>query len=167
VRSISIVMATFNGAEFLRSQLDSLAFQTLLPIELIISDDHSTDETLQIATSFSKCAPFPVRIYENDSRVGYRANFMRAAALAKGELVAFCDQDDVWMPEKLERCGEAFEPVDRGSGGHQCWLRLPRAGHEAHASEAEKHGTENDRAPMLSNVECEPLNLRDYDLRIG
>jgi glycosyltransferase involved in cell wall biosynthesis len=109
LRSISVAMATFNGAEFLRSQLDSLAVQTRLPLEVVISDDCSTDGTLEIAASFAKAAPFPVRIYENQVNLGYRANFMRAASLSRGELVAFCDQDDVWLADKLTKCAEAFE----------------------------------------------------------
>ena len=105
-------MATFNGAAHLSEQLESLATQTLLPCELVITDDGSTDDTKYIVTAFISRAPFPVRWHDNDARLGDRANFMRAASLCTGELIAFCDQDDVWYPEKLETAGAALSNPD-------------------------------------------------------
>lgn len=106
--SISVAMATYNGQTFIRDQLDSLASQQHLPSELVITDDASTDKTAAIAQEFAKVAPFPVHVHRADMRVGYRANFMRAANLCSSELVAFCDQDDVWSPRKLALCIEPF-----------------------------------------------------------
>jgi glycosyltransferase involved in cell wall biosynthesis len=100
--TVSVVLASFNGAKFIREQLDSLANQTHLPHELIISDDGSSDETLSIATQFKNVAPFPVTIIRNERRLGYGENFLSAARTATGVYLAFCDQDDVWMPNKLE-----------------------------------------------------------------
>lgn len=99
--SISVVMATYNGAEHIEEQLASLSTQQLLPAELIVSDDGSTDGTVRLVEDFSRTAPFPVLVHRNEQRLGYGANFLQAACLAQGELVAFCDQDDVWRPEKL------------------------------------------------------------------
>jgi glycosyltransferase involved in cell wall biosynthesis len=96
-------MATYNGERFIREQLESLAHQTLLPYELIVRDDASTDRTLCIVEEFSRHAPFRVTIHKNSVRLGYRDNFIQAAGLAKGNWIAFCDQDDVWLPHKLER----------------------------------------------------------------
>jgi glycosyltransferase involved in cell wall biosynthesis len=101
--TISIAMATYNGARFIREQLDSLAAQTVLPEELIVSDDGSTDDTLSIIEEFAKTARFQVKIVRNETRLGYRANFMKCAALCTGDLIAFCDQDDIWFKQKLER----------------------------------------------------------------
>jgi len=106
-------MATYNGARFIRQQLKSLAQQTSLPYELIVCDDSSTDGTPSIVEEFSDHAPFPVRIHKNEVRLGYRDNFMQAAGLAKGDWIAFCDQDDVWLPQKLER---VLSVVARHSG---------------------------------------------------
>lgn len=106
--TISIAMATYNGAKYIREQLDSLANQTILPIELIVTDDNSTDKTLEIVAKFSENAPFPVYFEKNETQLGYRANFLKAASLCKGDLVAFCDQDDVWLPEKIEKCIHAL-----------------------------------------------------------
>lgn len=101
--AVSIVLATYNGARFLPEQLASLAAQTLPPRELIISDDGSTDATLAIAGAFRDQAPFPVTIRRNATRLGYGENFLSAAQGASGDYIAFCDQDDVWDPEKLRR----------------------------------------------------------------
>lgn len=99
--SVSIVMSTFNGERFLDEQLDSLASQTSLPLELIVADDCSTDRSLAVVEVFAQRAPFPVVIKVNDRRLGYGQSFLSAATLARGEFIAFCDQDDIWHPEKL------------------------------------------------------------------
>ncbi|WP_293396662.1 glycosyltransferase [Phenylobacterium sp. RIFCSPHIGHO2_01_FULL_69_31] len=99
---ISVVMATYNGAQFIEQQLESLLAQTLAPFELILADDVSDDGTLDIAGRVLADAPFPVDIYENPQRLGYADNFLHAAEKARGDYIAFCDQDDVWLPNKLE-----------------------------------------------------------------
>jgi rhamnosyltransferase len=102
-------MATYNGQRFIREQLDSLAAQQHLPSELVIADDASSDKTVAIARQFAKTAPFTVHIHRHDERLGYRANFMRAASLCTSDVIAFCDQDDVWSPQKLALCIEPFQ----------------------------------------------------------
>lgn len=105
---ISIALATFNGARFLKDQLASLVEQTFLPVELVVTDDGSTDETLAILEWYSHVAPFHVSVHRNHQRFGYVMNFLKAASLCSGDVIAFCDQDDVWLPAKLERLCEAF-----------------------------------------------------------
>jgi len=99
---ISVALATYNGERFLPAQLDSIAAQTVRPAELVVSDDGSTDGTLAIVERFAAAAPFPVRVLEKPSRLGFSDNFLYAAAACRHELVAFCDQDDVWLSKKLE-----------------------------------------------------------------
>lgn len=99
--TISVALATYNGATYLRSQLDSLVAQTRVPAELVITDDGSTDSTRMIVEEFAATAPFPVHFRPNPTRLGFRANFMRAAGLCTGGLIAFCDQDDIWYSTKL------------------------------------------------------------------
>lgn len=101
-------MATYNGEKYIRKQLDSIAQQALLPLELVITDDGSIDATLQIVGDFAKAAPFPVRIYHNGNRLGYADNFLKAASLCRGDLIAFCDQDDIWIESKLLVCSRFF-----------------------------------------------------------
>ena len=94
-------MATFNGELFLRDQLDSLCRQLCAPAELIVCDDDSTDGTVAILESYKENAPFSINVIRNNPRLGYKANFMKAASLCKGDIVAFCDQDDIWNEDKL------------------------------------------------------------------
>jgi glycosyltransferase involved in cell wall biosynthesis len=110
--AISVAMATFNGERFLREQLNSIAGQSLLPSELVVTDDSSSPDTLDIVRKFESQVAFPVRIHKNESRLGYRANFFKAFSLCTGDLIAPCDQDDVWMPNKLERLSSAFSDDD-------------------------------------------------------
>src|SRR5580700_9119831 len=105
---ISLAMATFNGARYLGDQLTSLASQTVKPLELVACDDGSTDETIALLQSFSASAPFTVRIIQNVNRLGYKQNFMKAASLCKGSLIAFCDQDDIWNDNKLHVVNDYF-----------------------------------------------------------
>ncbi len=107
--TISIALATFNGSRYLREQLKSLAEQICLPDELVVTDDCSTDDTLQIVAEFAAQAPFKVRAVKNDSRLGYRDNFMKAAALCSNPIIAFCDQDDIWHKDKLSDVVKQFE----------------------------------------------------------
>lgn len=95
-------MATFNGARFIREQLDSFAAQTRLPDELVVTDDGSTDDTLKIVENFARTAPFGVEVHRNPQRLGFPGNFEKAAGLCCGEIVFLSDQDDVWFPRKIE-----------------------------------------------------------------
>jgi glycosyltransferase involved in cell wall biosynthesis len=106
--SVSIAMATYNGEKHIRRQLDSLSLQSHLPSELVITDDCSEDSTIAIIDEFAKTASFPVNIYRNESRLGFRANFMRAASLCQSELISFCDQDDYWYPQKIAASVKPF-----------------------------------------------------------
>jgi glycosyltransferase involved in cell wall biosynthesis len=106
--TVSVALATFNGERFLREQLASLISQTRPPDELVVCDDGSTDATIALLDAFAATAPFRVRIFRNKDRLGYRDNFLQAAKLCDGQLIAYCDQDDVWLPPKLERCVDAF-----------------------------------------------------------
>lgn len=106
---VSVVMATHNGAKHLGEQLESIAKQELLPCELIISDDMSEDDTVRAALEFAARSPFRVEVRVNETALGYGENFLRAAESATGDLIAFCDQDDVWLPTKLDRCVRLFE----------------------------------------------------------
>lgn len=105
---ISVAMATYNGERFLPEQLDSLALQKHLPYELVACDDGSTDDTVSILQEFSRHAPFPVHIHQNEVNLGYSDNFLNAASLCESDWIAFCDQDDIWLPEKLSRVASAI-----------------------------------------------------------
>jgi glycosyltransferase involved in cell wall biosynthesis len=102
-------MATYNGARFLREQLDSFVRQTRLPDELVVTDDCSTDETFELANEFAREAPFPVRVHRNGRNLGLTRNFETALSFCTGDIIFFSDQDDVWFPEKLATIERHFE----------------------------------------------------------
>jgi len=102
-------MATYNGERHIRRQLDSLAAQSRVPAQLVISDDNSEDKTVDAVKAFARTVSFPVEIACNEKRLGYRANFMRAASLCRSELIAFCDQDDYWYPDKIAASVKRFD----------------------------------------------------------
>lgn len=106
---ISIALCTCNGERFLAGQLDSLARQNYLPTELVVCDDASEDGTYSLLQGFADSAPFPVRIYRNPKRQGIGANFEQAIRLCTGNIIALCDQDDVWLPNKLATFAELFK----------------------------------------------------------
>jgi glycosyltransferase involved in cell wall biosynthesis len=120
-KSISVAMCTYNGEKFLSQQLESIAAQTRLPIELVICDDRSTDSTTDIIQKFAASAPFPVRFNLNPVNLGGTAkgitrNFEQASRLCTGDLIAFCDQDDVWFPQRLARMAEPMEEEAQAGG---------------------------------------------------
>lgn len=100
--TVSIAMTTFNGEKYLADQLDSFLTQTRMPDELVVRDDGSTDDTLKILNNFARSAQFTVRILSGGPRLGYVENFLTTAAACRSEYIAFSDQDDVWMPEKIQ-----------------------------------------------------------------
>lgn len=106
--TVSIALATYNGAHFLREQLDTLLAQSRPPDEIVVTDDGSVDDTLAILTACARSAPFPIHVHSNSERMGYRRNFLKAAELCTSDLIFFCDQDDIWSPSKLSRMTACF-----------------------------------------------------------
>jgi hypothetical protein len=106
---ISIALASYNGAEFIGEQLASFAAQTRLPFELQVGDDGSSDATLEIVEEFVRSAPFPVHAVRNSENLGFADNFLSTSERCSGDWIAFADQDDVWLPNKLERIAQAIE----------------------------------------------------------
>ena len=102
-------MATYNGARFIAEQLQSFAAQSMLPDELVVTDDGSSDDTLAIIERFAASAPFAVRIHRNPERLGYSANFSRAVSLCQGATIFLSDQDDIWFEPKIERSAKAID----------------------------------------------------------
>ncbi|HEX8284180.1 MAG TPA: glycosyltransferase family 2 protein [Pyrinomonadaceae bacterium] len=111
----SVAMCTYAGARFVGAQLESIAAQTRPPDELVVCDDRSPDETARLVEDFAARAAFPVRLYVNERNLGSTKNFERAVSLCEGDLVALCDQDDVWLPSKLARLEEEFRSRPRAT----------------------------------------------------
>lgn len=109
MNKISIALAAFNGARFLPQQLESFSAQTVLPDELTISDDCSTDETAEIIREYARAAPFPVKFFGNPKNFGSTVNFEKAISLCSGDIIFLSDQDDIWLPTKIEKIAAEFE----------------------------------------------------------
>ncbi|MCX6294343.1 MAG: glycosyltransferase [Sphingobacteriales bacterium] len=97
---VSVVLCSYNGIAFIQSQLDSLESQTYKNIEFICSDNNSNDGTDVLLKNW--CAQHPsTRKFISHSEKGLNKNFFNAIQFATGTYVMFCDQDDIWMPEKI------------------------------------------------------------------
>jgi glycosyltransferase involved in cell wall biosynthesis len=111
--SISVVLCSRNGAQFVEEQFLSILAQDVPPNEIIVSDDASTDETLEIIKSafVNARVRFPdVRLIllRNPTALGVVGNFESALRVASGNLIALSDQDDVWIPSKLRALAGRF-----------------------------------------------------------
>src|SRR4051812_45117425 len=116
---ISIALATFNGAKYLAEQLDSIRRQSLQPAELIVSDDASSDDTVEIAQRFAREVRFKVTVDAHPKVPTYNENFVRAIGQCTGDIVALCDQDDVWAENKLALAAVKFRDASVMAVGHR------------------------------------------------
>ena len=105
---VSVAMCTFNGARFLSEQLDSILGQSEMPDELVVCDDGSTDDTINVLEEYSELAPFPVNIHRCQVRLGVAQNFAKCINLCSGDLVVLSDQDDIWLPDRIRETRLAF-----------------------------------------------------------
>lgn len=101
-KTVSVIMGTYNGAKYIREQLDSILSQTYPIKEIIIQDDGSTDDTVAICEEYARKFPM-IRFSRNEHNLGFNLNFQTAAMKAIGDFVAISDQDDVWFPTKIEK----------------------------------------------------------------
>ncbi len=108
---ISVVMATYNGAEFLVEQLESIRKQTKKIDELVICDDRSKDDTVTVAQSYidKNNLQKQWKIIVNEENLGYANNFNKATLLATGDLIFFSDQDDIWREDKVQIMTDIME----------------------------------------------------------
>ena len=107
---ISIAMTTYNGARFVEAQLRSILEQTRQPDEIVICDDGSRDDTVNIIRRIIKTSGTDrIRLVENEQNLGYIRNFYKAISLTKGDYIFLADQDDIWHREKIEKSMAVME----------------------------------------------------------
>lgn len=104
---ISVCIATYNGEKYILEQLDSILLQLSEKDEVIISDDNSTDNTLALIKEYDS----RIKVITN-TRKGVISNFENALLAAKGDVIFLADQDDVWLPDKVEICLQALKNYD-------------------------------------------------------
>ena len=107
--TISTAIATYNGAEFLPRQLDSILEQSRRVDEIVVCDDNSTDGTLKILQSYQQKFPELFKIFRNEKNLGCSGNFEKALSLCSGDIIFIADQDDVWRKDKVEKMVQPFE----------------------------------------------------------
>lgn len=106
-KKVQILMSVYNGEKYLREQLDSILAQTYDNIEILIRDDGSTDRSLSILREYQKAYSF-ISIIEGEN-IGLTKSFIELLGVSNGVYVAFCDQDDVWLENKIEKAVEKLE----------------------------------------------------------
>lgn len=107
--SVSVALCTYNGERFVAEQLRSILHQTVMPAQVVVSDDGSSDATVQIVkdvfarfgAEHNGSAPV-LTVLRNEKALGVTANFQQATMACTGDLIALSDQDDLWVPERLE-----------------------------------------------------------------
>lgn len=109
--TISVAMTTYNGSKFIKEQMDSIFDQTVPVDEIVISDDVSTDNTVEILNQYVNRS-IHVRINVNSQNIGPAKNFEQNVKACKGDIIFFCDQDDIWFKDKVEKLAECFIDKD-------------------------------------------------------
>lgn len=105
---ISVVMCTYNGARFIREQLDSILRQSCPVHEIIVQDDGSTDETQNILKEYAR-KDVRIKVFKNEEKHGVNGNFLSAMKRSEGDFIATADQDDIWELNKIELQMRAIE----------------------------------------------------------
>lgn len=153
--TVSIAMATYNGALFIKEQIESIVNQTYPPDEIVIVDDCSTDDSVSIIEEILKNSAIKRKIVRNEFRVGWRQNFINVMSLCECDLIAFCDQDDVWEANKLEVLVSSFVSPDIKMVYHNAIL-IDKIGN-AIGSLNEKARGEKIRSPSLTMDFWKPI----------
>ncbi len=108
---ISVAMATYNGAEYIIEQLDSILNQTIKVDEVIICDDCSKDDTAVVVKKYiadhELDESWDFRV--NEHNLGYASNFVKALRKTTGDMIFFCDQDDIWVNNRIEKMVSVME----------------------------------------------------------
>ena len=107
-KTIDILLATYNGEKFLKEQIDSILNQTYKSINLIISDDASKDGPREILKQYEE-KDSRIKVFYQEKNLGYVKNFEFLLKQVKSDVFMLSDQDDVWLPEKVEKTYEKLE----------------------------------------------------------
>ncbi|OHB49683.1 MAG: hypothetical protein A2Y10_05870 [Planctomycetes bacterium GWF2_41_51] len=111
--AISIILATYNGERYLSDQIESLLAQNYKDWQLIISDDGSSDKTIDVIRKYVRKYPVAIKVLKNEAgNVGPSQNFLRLLGCIDTNYAMFCDQDDVWFPEKIKITMDKMKEIE-------------------------------------------------------
>lgn len=114
-KKVDILLATYNGEKFLSEQIESLQKQSYRDWKLLVSDDCSSDRTVELVKKYAESDYRINVISENKKFGGPKNNFLHLLRNSKADYVLFCDQDDVWLPDKIQKTVEKLQKLDCAS----------------------------------------------------
>lgn len=101
---VSILLASYNGEKYIAEQIESLLGQTIQDFTLFVCDDQSTDDTFAIINEYAQKYSDKIFVYQNEKNTGgAKHNFIKMMVERKDNYIMLCDQDDVWLPDKIEK----------------------------------------------------------------
>lgn len=106
---LSVALCTYNGARYIREQIESILNQTVKVDEIVVCDDGSIDSTISILAALKEVHSDLINIVTNKVPIGARENFLSAIKLCHGDIIFLCDQDDLWLPHKVETICNYFQ----------------------------------------------------------
>ena len=116
---IDILLSTYNGEKFIHDQIISILDQTYIHWRLFIRDDGSSDDTPRIIKEYSNRYPLNIFVIETSGNIGPTQSFAKLLSISTAKYVMFCDQDDIWLPKKIEITLSKMEIVEK------CYPNLP------------------------------------------
>lgn len=109
-KKVAVLISTYNGEKYLKEQLDSILKQTYKNIEIVIRDDGSNDSTLEIIKKYQE--KYSNIILKEGTNIGFLKSFFKLLELANADYYAYCDQDDVWIENKIELAVKELNKLD-------------------------------------------------------
>ena len=122
--TVEILLATYQGAQFLNEQLESILTQTYPHLHISIRDDGSNDQTVAIIQKWMEAYPKKFTLIQDKERLGINGNFSELMKNSRAPYVMLADQDDHWLPDKVEASIDLLKGMERQFGSH-----LPLAVH--------------------------------------
>lgn len=113
MRKIAILMAAYNGAKFIKEQIDSIKDQTYKDWDLYVRDDGSNDSTVEIIKTYEQAYSNIHLLDDKEKHIGAKNSFMRLLSSIESEYYMFCDQDDIWLPTKIEHSMDLLEATEK------------------------------------------------------
>lgn len=116
-KMITVLLATYNGSEHIRAQIDSLLSQTYTDFKIVIRDDGSSDQTPVIIAELAEKYPEKISVITGEPTRSACGNFSKLFEAVDDDYIMFCDQDDVWLPEKIEKTLAAMKAAEAKNPG--------------------------------------------------